>query len=119
MLDQARAEIQHGPVLAQRQARLQHLQDRHDRMMAIVCARAAETPGVPGAISGLLDGADRRLDRSLLSELRESTKNRWPSKWGSGNEGAVSNFAIQIVLPTLSASVEPQPEAIFIALPRR
>jgi hypothetical protein len=119
-LQMVRAAIQHGPVLAIRAKRLELLQDRHDRMMSIVAARSAEMTAVPGGPSGLLD-SEHKLDRALLSELREHERAA-SIECGQWNESAPPDFAIQIVMPHTpapSGATGPDRGIVDIALPKR
>jgi hypothetical protein len=111
----ARAELHSAPILSQRGERLRLLQNRHDRMMSIVDARAAAMAAIPGGSSGLLD-SECKLDKALLSELREHEKQA-SIESGQWNE-ATANVAIQIVVPVLKSGATPQAPPIDIAVTR-
>jgi hypothetical protein len=125
VIESARAEIQHGPVLAVRQKRLAWLQDRHDRLNLIVEERAADMAAIPGGKSGLLakdfksDGREvYKVDGVLLSELREHEK-QVAVELGEWQEHNIPGVMVQIVLPVATCSEPHEPECIDIALPAR
>ena len=115
----ARAEIEHGPVLAVRQKRLELLQERHNRLNLIVDERGADMAGVPGGKSGFLardyksDGREiYKVDGVLLSELREIEKQS-AIETGEWQEHTAPGVMIQIVMPAVPPRGEPSEDAVI------
>jgi hypothetical protein len=122
-VEAARAEVQHGPVLAIRQARLEFLQDRHDRLNMIAEERANDMAEVPGGKSGFLtkdykgDGREvYKVDGVLLGEMRELEKAA-AIETGDWREQNIPQTMIQIVLPSSSPTARSDMQKCAINLP--